>query len=138
MQPTRVAYLIYSVGLGGGELLLVNHLTHADRTAFDPLVVCSEEGPLPSALRSVGISVFTLPIHEQASLLGRMNIPKLSTAWRLATLLTREGVGLIHSYTLETRNYAHAAALLTRCPLIHTSQDFWFGDMFRSVQWRAM
>jgi len=138
MQRTRVAYLIYSVGLGGGELLLVNHLTHADRAAFDPLVVCSEGGPLPDALRQLGIPVFTVPIHKEASLLGRMNMPRPSTAWRLAELLKREGVGLIHSYTMETRNYAHAAALLTRCPLIHTCQDFWFGDMFRPIQWWMM
>ncbi len=138
MQPTRVAYLIYGVGLGGGELLLVNHLKHADREAFDPLVVCSEEGPLPDRLCSLSVPVFTLPIHKEVNILGRLNVPTPSTVLRLARLLRRERVRLIHSYTLETIDYAHAAAVLTGCPLIHTSQDTWFGGSFRRIQWWVM
>lgn len=138
MQPTRVAYLIYSVGLGGGELLLVNHLAHANREAFDPLVVCSEEGPLPDRLRSLSVPVFTLPIHKQANILGRLNVPTPSTVLRLARLLRRERVRLIHSYTLETIDYAHAVAVLTGCPLIHTSQETWSGDTFNRIQWWVM
>src|SRR5262249_54343831 len=49
--------------------------------------------------------------------------------------LRRERVELIHSFSLETRNYAHAAALLGRLPLLHSSQDTWFGDDFRAAQW---
>lgn len=138
MRRTRVAYLIYDVGLGGGELLLANHMTHADRTAFDPLVVCTGEGALPDRLRHLGVAVFMLPMRREVSVFGRLSLPIPSTAWRLARLLRREGVGLIHSYTMETRNYAHAAALLTGCPVIHTCQDFWSGDMFRPIQWWMM
>ena len=132
VRRTRVAYLICSGGLGGGEMLLLNHLAHADRDAFDPLVVCATEGPLAERLGRLGVPVFILPIHRQAQALGRVRVPIPSIVWRLVQLLRREGVGLIHSYTMDSRNYAHAAGLLTACPVIHTSHDFW--NQFKAIQ----
>lgn len=134
----RVAYLIYGTGLGGGELLLANHLAHCDRKRFDPMVICSAEGPLAARLRSLSIPVFLLPLNEEANVLGWISVPRLRTLWQLARILNQERVDLLHSYTMETRNYAHAAALITGLPLIHTSQDTWFGEMFGRWQWFAL
>ena len=134
----RVAYLIYGTGLGGGELLLANHLAHCKRTRFDPIVICSAEGALTARLRSLSIPVHLLPLNEEANVLGWVSVPRLGTLWRLVRILKRERVHLLHSYTMETRNYAHAAALVTGLPLIHTSQDTWFGNMFGRLQWIAL
>jgi glycosyltransferase involved in cell wall biosynthesis len=134
----RVAYLVYGSGLGGGELLLANHLERRDRARFDPFVVCSAEGALPARLRALHVPVHLLPLDREASVLGRMSLPRPATLWRLVRLLRRERADLLHSYTMETRNYAHAAALITRLPLVHTSQDTWFGGMFGRLQWLAL
>ena len=138
MPHMRVAYLVFGTGLGGGELLLANHLMCCDRKTFDPLVICSAEGSLAAKLRSLGVPVFLVPLNKQFSLFGRMSFPHPRTLWHLVLLLRNERVDLIHSYTMETRNYAHAAALITRLPLIHTSQDTWFGEMFGRLQWFAL
>ena len=132
----RVAYLIFFTGLGGGELLLVNHLAHCDRERFQPLVFCSGEGALAARLRGMNIPVFLVPLNKEARMLGR-GVPEPRTLLQLTRVLRRERVDLIHSYTLDTRNYAHAAALVTGLPLIHTSQDTWFGDLFGRLQWLA-
>ena len=137
-RPMRVAYLIFGTGLGGGELLLVNHLAHCDRERFQPLVICSAEGALAARLRGLNIPVFLLPLNKEASVLGRLSVPQPRTLLQLTRILRQERVDLIHSYTLETRNYAHAAALVTGLPLIHTSQDTWFGDLFGRLQWLAL
>ncbi len=119
-------------------MLLANHLACCDRERFEPLAVCCAEGSLAARLRSLGIPVFLLPLNAQANVLGRFSLPHARTLWQLASLLRRERIDLIHSYTMETRNYAHAVALLTGLPLIHTSQDTWFGDMFGRLQWLAL
>jgi glycosyltransferase involved in cell wall biosynthesis len=137
-EVRRLAYLSWSKGLGGGEILLVNQLAHLDRVAFDPIVVASGEGALARRLRDLGIPVFLLPLDEARAWLGRLSLPRAATLARLVRLLRRERVQLIHSFTLETRNYAHAASLLTGLPVIHTSQDTGFGADFGSVQWWAL
>jgi glycosyltransferase involved in cell wall biosynthesis len=86
----------------------------------------------------MGVPVFFLPIHQEAEILSWIRVPMPHTLWQLARLLRHERVKLIHSYTLDTRNYANAAALLTGCPLIHTSHDFWLGNEFTPMQWWAM
>lgn len=138
MRTIKVAYLVYGAGLGGGEILLVNHLLHANRSAFAPLVVATEDGALVRRLREIGVEVVLIPLHRAGSFFGRLSRPHLRTVLQLAKVITRAKCGLIHSYTLETRNYAHAAALITGIPLIHTSQDTWFGSEFSRLQWWAM
>lgn len=138
LRTIKVAYLVYGAGLGGGETLLVNHLLHANRSAFAPLVVATEDGALVRRLREIGVEVVLIPLHRAGSFFGRLSRPYLRTVLQLARVITRAKCGLIHSYTLETRNYAHAAALLTGIPLIHTSQDTWFGSGFSRLQWWAM
>jgi glycosyltransferase involved in cell wall biosynthesis len=129
--------MIYNVGLGGGELLLAAHLTHADRRNFEPFVVCAGPGPLSDHLLKLGVPVAFHPVDRGIKVL-RFSVPRPDTALRLAAEYRREGVDLIHSYTLETRNYANAAALLTGLPLVHTCQDTWFGSSFGPLQWAAM
>lgn len=133
----RIGYMTYNVGLGGGELLLAAHLAHADRRNFEPFVVCPGEGPLADHLQKLGVRVAFHPVDRGIKVL-RFSVPRPDTALRLAADYRREGVDLIHSYTLETRNYANAAALLTGLPLVHTCQDTWFGGSFGRLQWAAM
>jgi glycosyltransferase involved in cell wall biosynthesis len=129
--------MICNIGLGGGELLLAAHLAHADRRNFEPFVVCAGKGPLSDQLQKLGVPVAFHPVDRGMKVL-RFSVPRPDTAFRLAAEYRREGVDLIHSYTLETRNYANAAALLTGLPLVHTCQDTWFGRNFGRLQWAAM
>lgn len=135
---TRIAYFIYHTGLGGGELLLVNHLAHADREKFDPLVICTGEGPLAARLREIGVPVFIIPMYRRTAILGRMWVPSVACVAQLVALLKRERVDLIHSYTLDTRNYANAAAVMSGIPVIHSCHDTWHGQTFGAAQWWVM
>lgn len=133
----RIGYMIYNVGLGGGELLLAAHLAHADRLNFEPFVVCSGKGPLSDQLQNLDVPVAFQPLDRGIEVLG-FSVPRPDTALRIAAEYRRAAVHLIHSYTLETRNYANAAALLTGLPVVHTCQDTWFGSSFGRLQWAAM
>jgi glycosyltransferase involved in cell wall biosynthesis len=133
----RIGYMIHNAGLGGGELLLAAHLAHADRRNFEPFVVCPREGALSRHLQQLGVRVAFHPVNRGMRL-PPFSAPSPRTALRLAAEYRRERVDLIHSYTLETRNYANAAALLAGLPLVHTCQDTWFGTSFGRLQWAAM
>ena len=122
MKPLRIAYLIFSSGLGGGELLLLNHLSHHDPKHVTPLVVCSGEGALTERLRNLNIPVHILPINREREYFCRFSLPHIRTLLKLWIWLRRNQIDLIHSYTLETRNYAHAIALLSGLPLFHTAR----------------
>lgn len=129
--------MIHNAELGGGELLLAAHLAHADRRNFEPFVVCPREGGLSRRLSQLGVRVAFHPI-DRGIRLPRFLAPSPRTALRLAAEYRRAKVDLIHSYTLETRHYANAAAVLARLPLVHTCQDTWFGNNFGRLQWAAM
>lgn len=137
-RPMRVAYLAYHVGLGGGELLLLNHLAHLNREEFDFFVVCTGEGPLPQRLRALEIPVFVIPLQRKMRVLGQVWVPSPLPVWQLAALLKRERAALIHSWTLDARNYANAVSILTGIPVIHSCQDPWSGDQFGRMQWWIM
>lgn len=133
----RILYLISEAGLGGGEILLVEHLAHADRERYQPIVVCSEEGQLTERLRSLGVKLRLLPINRYGKVLGR-SVPSIPVARALAAACREERADIIHSYTMDPRHYAHAAALLSGARLVHTCQDTWSGPGFSPLQWFVM
>lgn len=133
----RIGYMVHNAGLGGGELLLASHLAHADRRNFEPFVVCPGDGPLPDRLRQLGIRIAYQPV-DRGITVHHFSAPSPRTAVRLAAEYRRAGVDIVHSYTLETRNYANAVALLTGLPVVHNCQDTWFGKSFGRLQWAAM
>ncbi len=132
--PLRVAYLMASAGLGGGELLLLDHLAHADRRRLWPLLVCGEHGPLTERAAALGVAVCVLPLQRTLAL-RRRRPPHPAMLWSLLRLLRRTRVALIHSYTLETQAVAHFAALLSGLPLVHSSQDTTWGAALRPHEW---
>lgn len=117
---------------------MLNHLARHNPDLVSPLVVCSGEGVLTQRLRAMNIPVQILPINREREFFRRFSLPHILTLIRLWRWLRQNQIDLIHSYTLETRNYAHAIALLSGLPLFHTSQDTWFGNMFGRAQWKAM
>src|SRR5438874_12182248 len=51
----RILILDHTATMGGGEIALLNLVTHLDPLRFDPMVVLCSDGPLTAALRERGI-----------------------------------------------------------------------------------
>jgi glycosyltransferase involved in cell wall biosynthesis len=134
LAPVRVAFLLASSGLGGGELLLLSHLANADRRRLCPALVCCSEGPMTQRVRALGIEVLVAPM-EQTYDIRHLKMPYTKTLLTVRAALRRWRTQLIHSYTFETHAFAHPLALLCGLPLLHTSQDTVFGGVFKTHEW---
>src|SRR5437868_502588 len=62
-RPTRILFLDHTAAIGGGEVALLNLLTHLDRNRYEPVVGLFANGPLVDRLRAEGIEtrLITLP-----------------------------------------------------------------------------
>src|SRR5215203_4018440 len=90
IRPTRVAHVIHDLRPGGTERRLLAILEGLDAARFEPLLVCVDGlGPLVDQARRVGVE----PV-----VLGRMRRHDASGIVRLARLLRRERVEIVHSW----------------------------------------
>jgi len=108
----RLAHVTLSLDTGGLEKLLVEFARHADRDRFDLHFVClGFRGALADAIEACGWPVTTL---DQPSGL------RPSLVVRLARLLRRRRIDVVHSHDERPLFYAAMAAPLVRARLVHT------------------
>jgi sugar transferase (PEP-CTERM/EpsH1 system associated) len=118
-RPT-VCQVLHSLGVGGAEVLAAR-LARQQGKAYRFLFVCLDErGTLGEQLEGEGWTVAVL--HRRAGLDCR-------AAWRLARLLRRERVDLIHAHQYTPFFYAVAARWLgRRVPVLFTEHGRHFPD----------
>jgi len=89
-QPVRVAQVIWSLGLGGAEQVVIRLAAGLDRTRFEPIVCCLDElGPFAQAAQQAGVEVVALGKR------GPLDVRVLS---RLGRLLRRRQVQVVHTH----------------------------------------
>lgn len=94
--------------IGGGEISLLTALRQLDRSHFNPLVVCYEQGPLLMRLRGIGIEPV---IVERSSFFSNATI-----ILRLLQILKKKHIALVHVNSLDFR--ASMACLLANVPYL--------------------
>lgn len=120
-----ILYLSYLGGLGGGERILLAHLSALDRTQFSPRVICATDGSFAQALgaRNIpsDIMPFALPYFKSGVL------PVLSPRFfpRLHSYLHAHRIDLIHCNDPESTYYAAPLARLGGMPIIWTAAGWW-------------
>lgn len=136
--PPRILYLIENEEMGGLEADILNLIAHLDRTQFEPIVVCSQEGRFTEQLQELGVETLLFPIQKHKRVMDLFDSVSLSVLMRLAKAVRKRNIALLHSYEFRSRNYANLLALLTGIPLIcGCSMPNW-GEKMHGVQLRII
>lgn len=103
-RPVTVAHVVRGLVTGGQEVLVARLAERLDRHRFRPVVISLQEGGwLVHHLESVGIPVYCLNGAERLD-------PLL--VWRIARVLRRERVEVVHCHNRTPLFYAGIAARL--------------------------
>ncbi|MCK5595327.1 glycosyltransferase family 4 protein [bacterium] len=117
----KMLYLSSSVNLWGARKSLLDILTHLDRKTFSPIVVCSSSGPLTEKLDEIKV-----PYRIVKMRLWRKGkyfpwIP--STVMRLAKLIKKERISLVHSNSHSDAPYGILACRFGKIPVVSHIRD---------------
>ena len=106
----RIVHLVIGGDVAGGQLVALR-LARAARARGDEVAfVAPERGPFTELAAREGFAVEILPLRRSF---------QLAAAWRLAQLLRRRRVDVLHTHTLASANVlSRLAAAAARVPLV--------------------
>ncbi|MFH1023616.1 MAG: glycosyltransferase [Planctomycetota bacterium] len=108
--PVRIAYVIWSLGLGGAEKVVIHLATGLDRTRFSPVIFClNEPGPFAPEVLRQGIEVIGLHKRGPADILA---------AYRLYNALKAGRFDVVHTHLWGANVWGRLAARLAGVPVI--------------------
>ena len=103
-KPTRVAYVIWSLDLGGAEQVVIRLAAALDRARCAPLIIClNEPGPFAGQAARAGVEVIAL--HKR----GPVDLGALA---RLARLLRARRIDVVHTHLWGANLWGRIAARL--------------------------
>ncbi len=112
--PIRVVHTMPDLIVGGGQHLLLRNIKGLDPARVESIVCCINAlGEMEGAYRAAGFRIECLNCRGKAGL--------LSAARRLAKLVKRERIDLIHTNnTVADRTVGQLAAILTGRPVVNS------------------
>lgn len=117
--PVTVAHVIWSLGLGGAEQVVLGLVRNMDRSRYRPVVIClDDKGPFAAGAVEAGVPVLELKKKRGADLL----LP-----FRLAALFREHKVKLVHTHLFNGHLWGRLAALIAGLPVVSTEHgmDHW-------------
>lgn len=109
-RRARVLHVLPDLQIGGGQTIVLNHVRHADRDRFDvDLVTLGGPDEMGDRFRETGCTLLTVPYRPGAGVV---------TAARLARLIRRRGVDVVHVHSVHDRRLGQLAALATGVPVV--------------------
>ena len=110
ITPVRVMYVIWSLGLGGAEQVVLRLAAGLDRRRFEPMICClNTPGPFADDAARRGIRVVAL--HKRGPL-------DLAIVSRLVTLMRAQRVSVVHAHLWGANFWGRIAARLARVPVV--------------------
>lgn len=110
MQKIKVMHLMLSLEIGGMENGVVNILRHIRKDIFKNYVCCLERiGALAERIKGCNVSINNMSKKPGFS---------LSLILKLAKLLRREKIDILHTHCWATLVYGFAAAKIARTPIV--------------------
>jgi len=110
---SRVAQLIWALGLGGAEQVVIRLAAALDRKRFDPLIVCLDEpGPFATQAQEAGVEVTHL---------GKRGPVDVRVIGRLRRLLADREVEVLHTHLWGADFWGRIAGRLAATPTIVTT-----------------
>src|SRR5579871_2301713 len=131
----RVLFVDHTAKMGGGEIALLNLVSSLDNSAYTPVVLLFEEGPLSEKLRGSGVEVHVLPLNPRVlqtkkdslgvgSLLRAKSVfSTLTYVLRIARFMRGCDVRLVHTNSLKSDVIGGLAARLAAKPLVWHVRD---------------
>ena len=108
---TNILFLIETGGPGGAEKMLLNLVTHIDRSRFYPFVCLTKKGWLYEKLINYKIKTYIIKTKAKFDFLWSI---------RLAKLVLEKNINLIHTHLPDANFYGALTSLITKCPQIAT------------------
>lgn len=147
----HVAYIGHSAAMSGAEIALARLL--GAQPAIDPLVILAEHGPLVGRLHEIGVETVVMPLDASAAAVTRSQVTHRGLslgalgssgryAVRLAAMLRRRGVDLVHTNSMKAHLYGGVAARFAGVPQVWHARDRAADDYLpmpavRVVRWAA-
>ncbi|HBG60266.1 MAG TPA: hypothetical protein DDX37_00260 [Candidatus Omnitrophica bacterium] len=121
----NILYIHNKAQISGGEKSLINLWENMDRETFNLFLAIPEEGKLSEYARSLNIKVFLLKI-PQLNLLHCFSIFRAHNS--LISLIKKNKIDLIHSYSPRNNILGAIAAKLLRKPIIWHERNLPFDN----------
>ena len=110
MKPLRLLHVVEYLGLAGMEYGVIKQVNRLDPNKFSPMICCLRfQLESTRSLIHKSIQIFELRKNQ-----GR----DLGVIFRLASLLRRQRVDIVHSHNWQTFFYTIIASVLARTPII--------------------
>ena len=148
-EPQRVVFVEVTAGMGGVEYSTLYLAQHLDRSRWQPVVICPQEGALPEACRQAGVEVHIVPrpgLRSTSIWIGReRRLPNpvawiwnlgviLGAAFGLTRFFAAHEPALVVTKGLLAHFYGGLAARWLGIPCLWHVQDFIserFGGIYR-------
>ncbi len=102
MKKINVLYVIWSLGLGGAEQVIINLIKGIDKDKFQPFVCClNDKGPFAGELEQLGVKIFAL--HKKPG-------ADLATIGKIKKILKEKHIDIIHPHLWGANFWGRLAA----------------------------
>jgi len=110
----NILYIIWSLGLGGAERVVINLAKGLDRNKYNPMVCClNDKGVFADELEREGIEVIAL---------NKMGKFDFSILYRLFSILKDNRIQIIHTHLWGANFWGRIAGVIARVPVIIASE----------------
>ena len=114
----NILYVIAAMGPGfggGAERALINLAKRVNREKYKPIVCCvTRGGPSVEELKEANIPIY---------ILGKKSKIDISVLFKLIKIIRKEKISIIHTYMFTSNMWGRLAAILSRVPVIITSEQ---------------
>jgi glycosyltransferase involved in cell wall biosynthesis len=131
VSAVRVLYLVETSGRGGTEKVMVQLMRGLRGSSFVPVLGSVAKGWLAEAAREAGVEVIPIgPAHRYTGW-------NLASVLRLAAVMRRHRIDLVHSFLFHMSVYGTLAARLAGVPCIASlrSVHYEFATWYRRLAW---
>jgi len=115
----NVLYIIWSLGLGGAEQVVINLAKGLDRNRFQPFICClNDEGLFADELKAKGIKVFALKKKSGID---------LAVIGQIKEIITQNYIHVVHTHLWGANLWGRIAGILAGRPVVITEHnvDVW-------------
>jgi len=116
---TNILYIIWSLGLGGAEQVVISLAQGLDKNKFQSFICClDDEGVFADGLKAQGIEIFAL---------NKKHGIDLSVIFKIKRIIKENQIHVVHTHLWGAGLWGRIAALLAGVPVVITEHnvDVW-------------